>query len=160
MPRRKRETPEKKAMTSAERQAKWRLSHSKVNDVLSPPTLLLACHPNGKMDLDELEGSAAKTMELYNKLVAIITGWLDKLDASTLSTADGFTAFKLLAPSLESLAVLRAKIGEQRAVEARDATAQMQTNLEASGKREAPEIEQALELLRSRFEDNIKPKAN
>lgn len=53
----KRETPKKKAMTKAERQAKWRLSHSKVSDVLSPPTLLLACHPNGKIDLDELEGS-------------------------------------------------------------------------------------------------------
>jgi hypothetical protein len=39
-------------------------------------------------------------MELYNKLVAIITGWLDKLDASTLSTADGFTAFRLLAPRM------------------------------------------------------------
>jgi hypothetical protein len=35
-------------MTNAERQAKWRLSHSKANDVLSPPTLLLACHPNGE----------------------------------------------------------------------------------------------------------------
>jgi hypothetical protein len=149
MPRRKRETPKKKAMTSAERQAKWRLSHGKVNDVLSPPTLLLACHPTGKIDLDELEGSAPKTMELYNKLVAIITGWLDKLDASTLSTADGFTAFKLLAPSLESLTLLWIKIAE-----ARDATAQMQHNLEAPGK-----IEQTLELLRSRFEDNIKPKA-
>jgi hypothetical protein len=103
---------------------------------------------------------AAKTMELYNKLVAIITGWLDKLDASTLSTADGFTAFKLLAPALESLAVLRAKIGEQRASEARDVTAQMQTNLEASGKREAPKIEKTLELLRSRFNGNKKPKAN
>jgi hypothetical protein len=98
-------------------------------------------------------------MELYNKLVAIITGWLDKLDATTLSTADGFAAFKLLAPSLENRAVLRAKIGEQRAGEARDVTAQMQTNLEESGKREAPKIEQTLELLRSRFEDNIKPKA-
>jgi hypothetical protein len=43
-----------------------------VNDILSPPTLSLACHPNGKIDLDELEGSAAKTMELYNKLVAIL----------------------------------------------------------------------------------------
>jgi hypothetical protein len=149
MPRRKRETPKKKAMTSAERQAKWRLSHGKVNDVLSPPTLLLACHPTGKIDLDELEGSAPKTMELYNKLVAIITGWLDKLDASTLSTADGFTAFKLLAPSLESLTLVWIKIAE-----ARDATAQMQHNLEAPGK-----IEQTLELLRSRFEDNIKPKA-
>jgi hypothetical protein len=119
MTRRTRETPKKKAMTSAERQAKWRLSHCKVNDVLSPPTLLLACHPNGKIDLDELEGSAAKTMELYNKLVAIITGWLDKLDASTLSTADGFTAFKLLAPTLDSLVTLLAKIAEQRVTEAR-----------------------------------------
>ena len=154
MPRRKRETPKKKAMTSAERQAKWRLSHSKVNDVLSPPTLLLACHPNGKIDLDELEGSAAKTMELYNKLVAIITGWLDKLDASTLSTADGFTAFKLLAPTLESLTLLRIKIGEQRVAKARDTTAQTQQNLEAPRK-----IEQTLELLRSRFNDNKKPKA-
>ena len=61
---------------------------------------------------------------------------------------------------LESLAVLRAKISEQRAAEARDVTAQMQTNLEASGKREAPKIEETLELLRRRFEDNIKPKAN
>jgi hypothetical protein len=160
MPRRKRETPKKKAMTSAERQAKWRLSHSKVNDVLSPPTLLLACHPNGKIDLDELEGSAAKTMELYNKLVAIITGWLDKLDASTLSTADGFTAFKLLAPSLESLVLLRGKMIEQRGAEARDVTGQIKTDLEESVKREAPQIEEALALLRSRFEDNIKPKAN
>ena len=143
MPRRKlREPPlqtaSSKALTGAERQAKRRLSHSKVNDVLSPPTLLLACHPNGKIDLDELEGSAAKTMELYNKLVAI-TGWLDKLDASTLSTADGFTAFKLLAPTLESLTLLRIKIGEQRVAKARDTTAQTQQNLEAPRK-----IEQTL----------------
>jgi hypothetical protein len=47
-PKRKRETPKKKAVTSAERQAKWRLSHGKVTDVLSPPTLLLACHPTAK----------------------------------------------------------------------------------------------------------------
>ena len=73
MPGRKRETPKKKVMTSAERQAKWRLSHSKVNDVLSPPTLLLACHPTGQIDLDELEESAAKTMELYNKLASCRT---------------------------------------------------------------------------------------
>jgi hypothetical protein len=160
MPRRKlREPPlqtaSSKALTGAERQAKWRLSHSKVNDVLSPPTLLLACHLNGKIDLDELEGSAAKTMELYNKLVAIITGWLDKLDASTLSTADGFTAFKLLAPSLESLTLLRIKIAEARVAEARDVT-----RIAINDSQQPPKIKEALELLRSRFEDNIKPKAS
>ena len=98
-------------------------------------------------------------MELYDKLVGIVSTWLDGFDVATLSPADAFTAFKLLAPSLESLAIIRAKIAEQRAAEARDVTAQMQTNLEASGKREAPEIEETLALLRSRFEDNIKPKA-
>jgi hypothetical protein len=64
------------------------------------------------------------------------------------------TAFKLLAPSLESLTLLRIKIAEARVAEACDATAQMQQNLEAPRK-----IEQTLELLRSRFNDNKKPKA-
>jgi hypothetical protein len=54
-------------------------------------------------------------MELYDKLVGIVSTWLDGLDVATLSPADAFTAFKLLAPSLESLAIIRAKIGEQRA---------------------------------------------
>jgi hypothetical protein len=39
-------------------------------------------------------------------------------------------------------------------------TAQMQTDLEESVKREAPKIQETLELPRSRFDDNIKPKAN
>jgi hypothetical protein len=76
-----------------------------------------------------------------------------------MARAAGLKAFSLLAPALESIAILRAKIIEQRASEARDVTAQMQTNLEASGKREAPKIEQTLELLRSRFNDIKKPKA-
>jgi hypothetical protein len=36
----------------------------------------------------------------------------------------------------------------------------MQTDLEESVKRKAPKIQETLELLRSRFDDNIKPKAN
>ena len=90
-------------------------------------------------------------------MVGIIDGWLDTLDIATLSPADGFLGFKFLAPTLESLMLLRIKIGEQRAAEARDVTAQMQTNLEATGKRGAPKIEQTLELLRSRFNDIKKP---
>jgi hypothetical protein len=89
-----------------------------------------------------------------------VSTWLDGLDVATLSPADAFTAFKLLAPSLESLAIIRAKIGEQRAEEAHDVTAQMQTDLQEGVKREAPEIQETLELLRRRFDDNIKPKAN
>jgi hypothetical protein len=41
-------------------------------------------------------------------------------------------------PALESIAILRAKIIEQRASEARDVTAQMQTDLQEGVKREAP----------------------
>jgi len=76
---------------------------------------------------------------------------------AALSTADGFLAFRLLGPTLESLAIIRAKIGEQRAEEAHDVTAQMQTDLQEGV---APKIQETLELLRRRFDDNIKPKAN
>jgi hypothetical protein len=121
---------------------------------------LPGCIPRGNIDLDQLETAATATLALYDKLVRSVNCWLDRLDTEGLSTGEGLVAFRLLPQVLESLAVLRAKISEQRAAEARDVTAQMQTNLEASGKREAPKIEQTLELLRSRFEDNIKPKAN
>ena len=155
----------RRPLTNAERQAKWRLAHGRAGlgqptVCTSPAELLPACIPSGSIELPELEKSAAATLALYNKLVAVTERWVDDLD--NLSPAAGLKAFSLLAPALESIAILRAKIIEQRASEARDVTAhnQMQTNLEASGKREAPKIEQTLELLRSRFEDNIKPKAN
>jgi len=123
------------------------------------PELLSVCIPRGGVELEELEKSAAATLVLFDKLVGIIERWLNEL-GDNISPADGLKAFALLAPALESVTILRGKIIEQRAAEARDVTAQMQTNLEASGKREAPKIEQTLELLRSRFNDNKKPKAN
>jgi hypothetical protein len=121
---------------------------------------LVTCIPRGNVELDDLEKSARATMALYDKLGGKVSTWLDGLDIATLSPADGLMAFRLLAPALESLAIIRAKIGEQRAEEARDVTAQMQTDLEESVKRKAPKIQETLELLRSRFDDNIKPKAN
>jgi hypothetical protein len=160
MPRKPRapplQTASSKPLTSAERNAKWRLARDKTGDHISAP--LVTCIPRGNIELDQLEAAGTATMALYDKLVRNVNRWLDRLDAEPLSTADGLLAFRLLPQVLESLAVLRAKIGEQRAAEARDVTDQ--TNLEASGKREAPKIEETLELLRRRFEDNIKPKAN
>jgi hypothetical protein len=134
------QTASSKPLTSAERNARWRLAHDrrgagsstpagKGTVCISPPELLVTCIPHGNVDLDELEKSARATMALYDKLIGIVGNWLDRLDA------DGFMAFRLLGPALESLAILRTKIGEQRGKE-------------------------ALELLRSRFNDNIKPKAN
>ena len=159
MPRKPRapslQTASSKPLTSAERNAKWRLARDKTGDHISAP--LVTCIPRGNIELDQLETAGTATMALYDKLVRNVNRWLDRLDAEPLSTADGLLAFRLLPQVLESLAVLRAKIGEQRAAEARDVTDQ--TNLEASGKREAPKIEQTLELLRSRFNDIKKPKA-
>jgi hypothetical protein len=161
MPRKPRapplQTASSKPLTSAERNAKWRLARDKTGDHISAP--LVTCIPRGNIELDQLEAAGTATMALYDKLVRNVNRWLDRLDAEPLSTADGLLAFRLLPQVLESLAVLRAKISEQRGAEARNMTSQMQTNLEASGKREAPKIEQTLELLRSRFNDIKKPKA-
>ena len=137
----------------------WRLAHDRACSTSNLSAPLPGCIPRGNIDLDQLETAATATLALYDKLVRSVNCWLDRLDTEGLSTGEGLVAFRLLPQVLESLAVLRAKISEQRASEARDVTAQMQTNLEASGKREAPEIEETLALLRSRFEDNIKPKA-
>src|ERR1700730_5061298 len=76
--------------------------------------------------------------------------WLDRLDAEGLSTGEGLVAFRLLPQVLESLVVLRARISEQRAGEARDVKAQMRENLEPL--ESSPRIEDTLALLRKRFE--------
>jgi hypothetical protein len=65
-------------------------------------------------------------------------------------------SLRLLGPALESLAILYGKISDHRAAEARDVTAQMQQNLEPLPPHPSPRIEETLELLRSRFEDNVK----
>src|SRR5580700_4862217 len=103
--------------------------------------LLVTCIPRGPLDRAEVERSGGATLALYDRILDIVTTWVDGLDPAKLSTADGLLAFRLLAPTLDSLVTLQAKIAEQRVTEARDVTAQMQTNLEASGKREAPKIE-------------------
>jgi hypothetical protein len=89
----------------------------------------------------------------YAKGAATAQTYVQKIIA--LSTADGSTAFRLLAPTLESLTLLRIKIAEARVAEARDVT-----RIAINDSQQPPKIKEALELLRSRFEDNIKPKAN
>jgi hypothetical protein len=112
--------------------------------------LLVTCIPRGPLDRAEVERSGGATLALYDRILDIVTTWVDGLDPAKLSTADGLLAFRLLAPTLDSLANLQAKIAEQRVTEARDVIPQ----------REAPpKIAETLELLRSRFNDNKKPKA-
>jgi hypothetical protein len=135
-------------MTNAERQRKWRLVH---NGGPKHPKrdLLVTCIPRGPLDRAEVERSGGATLALYDRILDIVTTWVDGLDPAKLSTADGLLAFRLLAPTLDSLVTLQAKIAEQRVTEARGATAQAAP----------PKIAETLELLRSRFNDIKKPKA-
>jgi hypothetical protein len=161
-----------RAITNAERQARWRLRHDRKR--CSPdsppgsgahihfiaPEMVVNCVPRGNVDLDDLVESGHRAMALYNKMISRVERWLDKIDDGTVTTADVFKAYHLLAPILESLVIIRGKIADQRAAEARDVTAQMQTDLQEGVKREAPKIQETLELMRRRFDDIIKPKAN
>jgi type I site-specific restriction endonuclease len=125
------------------------------------PEMIVNLVPRANVDIDELVASGHRSMALYNKMIGRVERWLDKFaDDEKVTIADLFKAYALLAPVLESLVVIRAKIGEQRAAEARDVTAQMQTDLQEGVKREAPKIQETLELMRRRFDDIIKPKAN
>ena len=113
------------------------------------PEMIVNCVPRGNVDLDELVDSGHRAMALYNKMIGRVERWLDQIDDGTVTTADIFKAYHLLAPALDSLVTLRAKIAEQRVTEARDATAQAAP----------PKIAETLELMRSRFNDIKKPKA-
>ena len=151
-------------MTNAERQAKWRAAHPSAPAdrarAAARSGMMVALIPRGPLDLRELDNSAGTTLALYDRLINIIAAWLETLDVAALSTADGFLAFRLLGPTLESLTILYGKISEQRAAEARDVTSAMQQNLEPLEDPKTAKIEQTLELLRSRFDDTIKPKPN
>jgi hypothetical protein len=145
-----------RALTNAERQAKWRLAHGHkkaASDASRPKrALMVTCISRGPLDLGEIDKSAGATLGLFDRLIRIVSAWLDGLEVATLSPAEGLLAFRQLGPVLESLAILRAKISEQRGIEtlaARDVTPQAPR----------PKIEETLELLRSRFNDNKKPKA-
>jgi hypothetical protein len=115
------------------------------------PEMIVNCVPRGNVDLDELVDSGHRAMALYNKMIGRVERWLDQIDDGTVTTADIFKAYHLLAPTLDSLVTLQAKIAEQRVTEARGVTPQREAQ---------PKIgETAMDLLRSRFNDNKKPKA-
>jgi len=72
--------------------------------------LMVTCIPRVPLNLEEIERSAGATLALYNKLISIVATWLDGVDVTMLSPAEVFLALRLLGPTLESLAILHAKI--------------------------------------------------
>jgi hypothetical protein len=134
--------PKHPPLTNSERQARWRTTHERPFSMLR----MSACIPRGGVEIGELEKSAFCTMAVYNKLLDIVERWIDKLDEDT-HPANVLRAFALLAPALESLTIMRGKIIEQRGNEAADVT---------PGQAGRPKIEDTLERMRLRFEENIK----
>jgi hypothetical protein len=134
--------PNHPPLTNNERQARWKAVHEKPFRMLRMHALI----PRGGVELGELEKSAYCTMAVYNKLLDIVERWIDKLDEDT-HPSNVLRAFALLAPALESLTILRGKIIEQRGNEADDVT---------PGQAGRPKIEDTLERMRLRFEENIK----
>ena len=76
--------------------------------------MIVNCVPRANVDLDELVDSGHRAMALYNKMIGRVERWLDQIDDGTVTTADIFKAYHLLAPTLDSLVTLQAKIAEQR----------------------------------------------
>ena len=151
----------KRPLTGAERIAKLRINKGRNGNptpCVSPPGLLTKLIPRHDVEIEELEKSAWATMEIYDKLLCLIEKWMDGL-GDKISETDGFKAFALMTAALESITIIRGKIIEQRGNEAQDVTAQMAENLDPPDK-PRPKIEETLELMRRRFEENVKPKAN
>jgi hypothetical protein len=130
----------------------WR-RNDKWAESCSAGTVLLTYEANAELRLDDFNVAMIKSINLYVKLVDILSKWLATLDPATMTVADGLKAFQLLPQALESLASLRIKIGEQRLAEAREVT--------PNGHQSTPEstkIQETIDMLRSRFLD--KNKAN
>src|SRR5580700_4814765 len=110
--------------------------------------LLVTCIPRGPLDRAEVERSGGATLALYDRILDIVTTWVDGLDPAKLSTADGLLAFRLLAPTLDSLVTFA---GQDRRAAGYGGAPQREAQ---------PKIEEtAMDLLRSRFNDIKKPKA-
>jgi hypothetical protein len=83
--------------------------------------MIVNCVPRGNVDLDELVDSDHRAMA---KMIGRVERWLDQIDDGTVTTADIFKAYHSLAPTLDSLVTLQAKIAGQRVTEARGVTPQ------------------------------------
>ena len=63
------------------------------------PEMIVNCVPRANVDLDELVDSGHRAMALYNKMIGRVERWLDQIDDGTVTTADIFKAYHLLAPT-------------------------------------------------------------
>jgi hypothetical protein len=91
---------------------------------LSPIILSYATHPRQSLSLEVLEGAAVRGLDLHVKVIDFLEKWLASKDPATIETAEAIRLAELVSKNFDSAASLRVRLGEQRALEAKDITPQ------------------------------------
>jgi hypothetical protein len=91
---------------------------------LSPIILSYATHPRQSLSLEVLEGAAVRGLDLHVKVIDFLEKWLASKDPATIETAEAIRLAELVSKNFDSAASLRIRLGEQRALEAKDITPQ------------------------------------
>jgi hypothetical protein len=89
---------------------------------LSPIILSYATHPRQSLSLEVLEGAAVRSLDLHVKVIDFLEKWLASKDPATIETAEAIRLAELVSKNFDSAASLRIRLGEQRALEAKDIT--------------------------------------
>ena len=88
---------------------------------LSPIILSYATHPRQSLSLEVLEGAAVRGLDLHVKVIDFLEKWLASKDPATMN-GRGNSPCGTRGKNFDSAASLRIRLGEQRALEARDIT--------------------------------------
>ena len=84
--------------------------------------LSYATHPHQSLSLEVLEGAAVRGLDLHVKVIDFLEKWLASKDPATIETAEAIRLAELVSKNFDSAASLRIRLGEQRALEAKDIT--------------------------------------
>jgi len=109
--------------------------------------LVLEYVANAEVSLEDLHSAMSKSLQLFMKMGRVLELWLNHLilHPEEMTNADGIAAFKAITPCLETITELRARITDQRMVEAKDVTP---INIDPAIK---AETEETIKELRERF---------
>ncbi|MGO9234053.1 MAG: hypothetical protein ACLP4V_08235 [Methylocella sp.] len=100
---------------------------------LSPMILSYATHGGSGISLEKLEHACGRQLDLHVKGVDFLEKWLSAKDPSTIETSEAIKLAELVARNFESALSIRIRLGEQRALEAKDITPQEAHSKEGGG---------------------------
>jgi hypothetical protein len=101
---------------------------------LSPIILSYATHGGSGISLEKLEHACGRQLDFHVKGVDFLERWLSAKDPSTIETSEAIKLAELVARNFESALSIRIRLGEQRALEARDITPQEEAHSKEGGR--------------------------